>query len=439
MNAINMAVSMPNQVMENREAIDGTVGTEVGISFKEAFKEAVENHESALLDKDQDFEEDEAGLEEDLAQLEASGLNFFKAPLEVDQGPVQIDLNLQLGLEEKDLSLEAGKTPDLDLIDGQIPRLDLQEEGLKMEELSRELGQDDQDLEPTILGEKPRLSAPLEGESSGELSLGLNNSEQSPIVDSEGQVEGAGKENNFKEALNKSLGETDRKEVGGGELPSKNLEKIVNSLDKLTDIEGAGESKVFESKLVEAKLDAEIGKSPDGLEGLAVLARGASLERSLASLTRLGLAGEDLQQFRKENIEIVTSSILKLMETTKEGDTNIMKVKLYPKELGNIDVLLTMNESKLEVRIMVENQNIKDMFGDSAEKFNQNLAKQSINLQEFSVDVRKDFNPGQGSQGQEARKNPSTRFKVRASKEEIGDERYPERSELGGGGISILA
>ena len=142
----------------------------------------------------------------------------------------------------------------------------------------------------------------------------------------------------------------------------------------------------------------------------------------------------------EENMDRVGNSIIKLLETSKIGETSSMKVKLYPKELGNVDLLLTMNDSKLELKILVDNQNVKDMFNENIKKLSENLAKQSISLQGFSVDVNQGFDFNQGRPGFENSRSFGKSIKSKGDvREDLSYEKERASLNVDDGSISILA
>ncbi|MPW24796.1 hypothetical protein GC105_03195 [Alkalibaculum sp. M08DMB] len=104
-----------------------------------------------------------------------------------------------------------------------------------------------------------------------------------------------------------------------------------------------------------------------------------------------------------DNLHKVNDSIIKLMETSAQGDANVMKVKLHPEELGSVNVVLKIEEGKLIARILVDNDQIKQMFGNKINELIDNLAKQNINIEKIDID----FNGSQNrdSSGQSGQDN----------------------------------
>lgn len=99
----------------------------------------------------------------------------------------------------------------------------------------------------------------------------------------------------------------------------------------------------------------------------------------------------------RENLEIINNSIIQLMETTTKEGNSTMKVKLYPEELGSVDITLTMDEGKLVAKILVDSDHVKQLFANSIEELNQNLLKQNIHIGDVQVDLN---NSSSGNQQQ---------------------------------------
>ncbi|MFZ7120934.1 MAG: flagellar hook-length control protein FliK [Eubacteriaceae bacterium] len=97
----------------------------------------------------------------------------------------------------------------------------------------------------------------------------------------------------------------------------------------------------------------------------------------------------------KENIDNVTNTIINNLETVSQGESTLMKVKLYPEELGAVDVMLKMEEGELIAKILVENNNVKQLFSDKINEINNNLKGQNINI--ISIDVDVSSREGEGS------------------------------------------
>lgn len=95
-----------------------------------------------------------------------------------------------------------------------------------------------------------------------------------------------------------------------------------------------------------------------------------------------------------ENLQKVNDTIIKLMETTKQGNVSEMKVKLYPEELGSVDVTLRMENGKMIAKILVDNEQVKQLFANKINELSNNLEKQNISIDKIQIDVNSNTNFG---------------------------------------------
>lgn len=145
-----------------------------------------------------------------------------------------------------------------------------------------------------------------------------------------------------------------------------------------------------------------------------------------------------------DNIQKIQDTLVHLMETTTEGKASVVKVKLYPEDLGTVDVTLRMEEGKLTAKILVDSEHIKGLFNGKINELNESLVKQNIHIEKISVDLNNvsekfnfDFNHnGSFNQG---RRNAFKKSNYRAFRSEKIVSQSNETSSLGSGAISILA
>lgn len=88
-----------------------------------------------------------------------------------------------------------------------------------------------------------------------------------------------------------------------------------------------------------------------------------------------------------ENLQKINDTIVKMMETGKDGNAEMMKVKLFPEELGEVNIALKMEAGKLTARIQVDNDVVKALFTEKLNELNSNLVKQNIRLDSINVDL----------------------------------------------------
>lgn len=137
----------------------------------------------------------------------------------------------------------------------------------------------------------------------------------------------------------------------------------------------------------------------------------------------------------RENLEIINNSIIQLMETTTKEGNSTMKVKLYPEELGSVDITLTMDEGKLVAKILVDSDHVKQLFANSIEELNQNLLKQNIHIGDVQVDLN---NSSSGNQQQKDGNYFAPRRNLNFD-EKVISSKSSEDNVYETGAVSILA
>ena len=90
----------------------------------------------------------------------------------------------------------------------------------------------------------------------------------------------------------------------------------------------------------------------------------------------------------QDNIIKVQDTMIKLLETTREGETTSMKISLQPENLGKVDIGLKMEGGKLTASILVENNQVRDLFTIKLGELNQSLAKQNLIIDKIQVQVK---------------------------------------------------
>ena len=145
-----------------------------------------------------------------------------------------------------------------------------------------------------------------------------------------------------------------------------------------------------------------------------------------------------------ENIQKVNDSIIELMDITANGENSSMKVKLNPEELGFVDVTLKMEEGKLVARILVENEQVRELFNNHMNQLNDKLVKQDISISKVEIDLNLNSNNSQSnsSSNQNNKKNPFGSNQATISTNSISGPITSEdqtSSISGGNGLNILA
>ena len=87
-------------------------------------------------------------------------------------------------------------------------------------------------------------------------------------------------------------------------------------------------------------------------------------------------------------------------DTVVEGETTTMKVALYPRNLGSINIELTMENGKLLGKIMTEDASTKQMMTQNLAKLTESLMEQDIQISEIEISLNNNSSNWEG-QGQE--------------------------------------
>lgn len=151
--------------------------------------------------------------------------------------------------------------------------------------------------------------------------------------------------------------------------------------------------------------------------------------------------------FSRENMMAVNDSIIELVETTGVGDSSIMKVRLYPEELGTVNVTLKMEEGKLVAKILVDSSYLKQLFTGKLNELNENLIKQNIHIEKVDIDLNTNLNQNLNSNsnsnsGEDFNKN-SRKYFDRNKRNDFVEKPINKiiagKVDVGLGEISILA
>ena len=101
-----------------------------------------------------------------------------------------------------------------------------------------------------------------------------------------------------------------------------------------------------------------------------------------------------------QNLQNIQDTMIQFMKVSKEGDASVMKVRLYPEELGSIDISLKFQNGKLMADIVVQSESIKEMFLNGSSLLNKNLLEQNIPIKNINVTVNENLNSFENSSGQ---------------------------------------
>lgn len=147
----------------------------------------------------------------------------------------------------------------------------------------------------------------------------------------------------------------------------------------------------------------------------------------------------------KENIQAVNDSIIELVETTTVGDSSVMKVRLYPKELGDVNITLKMEEGKLIAKILVDSDYVKQLFTGKINELSESLIRQNIFIEKIEVDLNSNIDHNLNSNSnsskgfnQNNKRNYNTNPNINFTKK-LTSGIMRGNTDSGLGAISILA
>ena len=71
-----------------------------------------------------------------------------------------------------------------------------------------------------------------------------------------------------------------------------------------------------------------------------------------------------------------------------------MVLKLYPKELGEVKVEMTVRDNQVAVSFVMENSKVKEVLESNLEQFKENMEKQGFTMGECMVSLNRDNDDG---------------------------------------------
>ena len=222
-------------------------------------------------------------------------------------------------------------------------------------------------------------------------------------------------------------------------LGSTDTDKSLSDLDKVFKLDELKEDLSSNLKEEEMKTEGKFINKKSEAE-----AKSFTLEDMQNSLRKIEVKPIDSNELKvadlsQDNLEIFQDSIVELMEIRSQGEDSTMNVKLIPKELGSIDISLRMEEGKLVAKIVVENEQARQMFSSNIKLLNQSLQRQDITIEKIQIDLDLNNNPGSNDgeqrQGQKSFRRNNFRFEESKNFAEI-----PIKARgIEGLGMSILA
>jgi|GEM_PF-7033834 len=178
--------------------------------------------------------------------------------------------------------------------------------------------------------------------------------------------------------------ELEPKKIEENTFGSKIVSKIAEFLEKSDPSFPSGEAKEKDpSSNMQKKSQV------DTLENLSSTIKANGIQKPQLPSPPVGATVE------KENLEVVTKEILHRMETLTEGNKTMIRVKLHPEEMGEMEVSLSMEEGRLTGKIIVGNKEIQQIFTEKLNELSQTLKDNRIDVASFEVKISPDLNQNQ--------------------------------------------
>lgn len=152
----------------------------------------------------------------------------------------------------------------------------------------------------------------------------------------------------------------------------------------------------------------------------------------------VSIAGNIEKGVVQKNFNITAREIMHKAQSLSDGKSTTLKVKLYPEDLGEMEITLSMEHGKLSGKILVETKEVSQVFNDKLNELNQVLKENNINVAKFEVGIGagQQQNGGeQQGQGQMQHRNVFVRYAAQPGE---ADEWTPN-SEKTIKGVDILA
>jgi flagellar hook-length control protein FliK len=124
----------------------------------------------------------------------------------------------------------------------------------------------------------------------------------------------------------------------------------------------------------------------DGSEkNLGVLLRGASDNPAMtAERVQASRGGDSLRSFQER---VVPEMVRQIGIILKEGNTGEIRLVLRPEHLGQVRVRLSLGESSLEGRIVVENNSVKELLEAGLDSLKNALRQEGFQTASLDVSV----------------------------------------------------
>jgi len=223
--------------------------------------------------------------------------------------------------------------------------------------------------------------------------------------------------------------ELEPKKIEGNPSESKAVPKIEESILKSSLVSSSGDD--MEN---EASGHTQKKSQPDRIENFPSAIKASEFQKAQIP------SSPEVTRVESENLEMATKEILHQMETLTDGNKTTVKVMLNPKELGEMEISLSMEEGRLTGKIVVGNKEIQQIFTDKLHELNQTLKNNRIDVASFEVKISSDQNQSQEQSRHQERRTldyPNRFNSQRNGSVQVEEWRRPANTS--NRGIDILA
>lgn len=108
----------------------------------------------------------------------------------------------------------------------------------------------------------------------------------------------------------------------------------------------------------------------------------------------------------------IVRQVVEKAQVILDGDKSEMVLSLKPESLGKLSLKVVTENGIVMAKFIAENQQVKQVLESNMQFLKENLEKQGLNVQGFSVSVRQDSGDGKGhySDGSDRKRNMSIKF-----------------------------
>lgn len=372
---VNVNAAVINKVFKDASSKSSLGGKTASDSFSKTFNKLIEKHDSKEVNNKEvnkeDGKESSDNLDENTAMSLLSGF--------------LLEIPMNDSLEESQVEHEF---KDIKMVDTSIKMDQLSEEVISLENFDLASKREEDKISKT--SELPDFN--LEATEKENLDL---EKVRPPTrwQDIEGDEKGKSADKISQDKkLSKEVRQIDTKDSGG--LTSQKISKDTLKID-FKDLMLRDTNEVKESKTMVSENPKPIDIKTDTIEIPKNLDTNFMLNRIQNMFFNLDMDQmQDTLSF--ENLQNIKDTMVQFMKISKEGDTSVMKVRLYPEELGSINISLKLYKGGLIADIIVESEKIKALFLNSSNVLNRTLVEQDIPVKNINISVSDNFNSFEG-------------------------------------------